>query len=51
MNEAIGLSLAMSNFLQTLLPLLMGFVAARLGMAPVVWGLAAGLLIAGLYDR
>jgi MFS transporter, DHA1 family, tetracycline resistance protein len=47
-NEAIGLSLTMSNFLQTLLPLLMGFGAARLGMAPVVWSLAAGLLIAGL---
>ena len=39
-NEAIGLSLAMSGFLQMAMPLLMGFVAAQVGMTPMVIGLA-----------
>lgn len=47
-NEAIGLSLAMSNFLQAALPLMIGVGAAYLGMAPMVWILAAGMLLAGL---
>jgi MFS family permease len=48
-NEAVGLSLAMASFLQTLLPLLMGLIAAWVGMAPVVLGLAAGLVAASIY--
>jgi MFS family permease len=48
-NEAVGLSLAISSFLQMLLPLLMGFIAARVGIAPVVLGLAVSLVGASLY--
>jgi MFS transporter, DHA1 family, multidrug resistance protein len=48
-NEAIGLCLAMSGFLQTAMPLLMGFAGAQIGMAPVILGLAACLTALSVY--
>lgn len=48
-NEAIGLSLAMSGFLQMSMPLLMGFVAAQVGMTPMVIGLAMCLAAMSIY--
>lgn len=39
-NEAVGLSMTLSNAIQTALPLLLGVLAAAHGVAPVVWGLA-----------
>jgi MFS transporter, DHA1 family, multidrug resistance protein len=45
-NESIGLGMTMTNFLQTFLPLILGFVAAGLGVGSMVWLLAAAILIA-----
>lgn len=45
-NEAMGLTMSVTNFLQLALPLLLGVVAAKFGVTPMFWALAAGLLVA-----
>lgn len=42
-NEAVGLSMTLSNAIQTALPLLLGILASAHGVAPVVWGLAVAM--------
>lgn len=48
-NEAVGMSLTVSNALQTVLPLLMGALAAQFGMGMVAWTMSASLLAMALY--
>ncbi|SFY44403.1 Predicted arabinose efflux permease, MFS family [Paracoccus pantotrophus] len=42
-NEAIGLCMAITNFLQTATPLLLGFLASGLGSGAMTWALALGM--------
>lgn len=44
-NEAIGLGMAITNFLQTFLPLSLGLLAAGLGAGAMAWGLALTMMI------
>lgn len=44
-NEAIGLGMALTNFLQTVLPLTLGLVASGLGIGPMAGVLALTMLI------
>jgi len=49
--EVIGLRMTMANLAQTLVPLLGGAVGAALGVAPVFWAVAAGLLAEAWANR
>lgn len=42
-NETMGLSMTLTNFIQTLLPLLLGTTGEHLGVAGMVWAMAAGM--------
>ncbi|RQP04111.1 MAG: MFS transporter [Paracoccus sp. BP8] len=44
-NESIGLGMAITNLLQTALPLTLGLVASGLGIGAMVWALAFAMLV------
>jgi MFS family permease len=50
-NEAVGMSLTVSNTLQTAMPVAMGALAAQFGMGTVAWAMAASLFATALYAR
>lgn len=43
-NESVGLTMALTNFLQTSLPLALGVLASSLGVGPMAWTLTAAML-------
>lgn len=45
-NESIGLGMAITNFLQTFLPLGLGVFASGLGVGAMIWALSLSMLIA-----
>jgi predicted MFS family arabinose efflux permease len=47
-NEALGISMSVNNFLQTVFPLLIGVVASGLGVAPMVWTWSCVILLSAL---
>lgn len=47
-NGAVGLGTAMSNILQTLLPLSLTFLPVALGIAPMLWTLSAAMAVLAL---
>lgn len=47
-NESIGLGMAITNFLQTFLPLGLGLAASGFGVSAMIWALSASMLIAAI---
>lgn len=47
-NESIGLGMAITNFLQTFLPLSLGMAASGFGVSAMIWALSASMLIAAV---
>jgi MFS transporter, DHA1 family, multidrug resistance protein len=48
MNESVGLSMALTNFLQTISPLALGLAVTGMGLAPMIWILALGMVGASI---
>lgn len=47
-NEAIGLSMSITNFMQTVTPLALGILASHFGVAVMIWALAIFMLAASV---
>ncbi len=47
-NESIGLGMAITNFLQTFLPLGLGLAASGFGVSAMIWALSLSMLIAAI---
>jgi len=48
MNESVGLSMALTNFLQTISPLALGLAVTGMGLAPMIWILTLGMVVAAI---
>jgi predicted MFS family arabinose efflux permease len=49
--EALGLRTTLINTSQTVMPLVFGAVGTALGMTPIFWMIATGLLVCGAFTR